>query len=155
MALPPAPKTATYAAMISCTRRIEFDAAHRVMEHESKCRHLHGHRYVVEATFSADGLDALGRVIDFGKVKEILGGWIDEHWDHATILNSKDCELGDAIAARTGQTVYYINGNPTAECMAQYLLKNVCPGLFASGGAVCTRIKLWETPNCYAEAAPE
>lgn len=139
--------------MISCTRRIEFDAAHRVMEHESKCRHLHGHRYVVEATFSAKGLDTLGRVIDFGKVKEVLGGWIDEHWDHATVLNAKDRELGDAIAARTGQMVYYIEGNPTAECMAEYLLNKVCPKLFAASGAVCTRIKLWETPNCYAEAA--
>ena len=36
----------------TCTRRIEFDAAHRVMEHESKCRHLHGHRYAIEATFA-------------------------------------------------------------------------------------------------------
>ncbi len=50
---------------ISCTRRIEFDAAHRVMRHEGKCKHLHGHRYALEATFSASGLDALGRVIDF------------------------------------------------------------------------------------------
>lgn len=155
MALPLARKTATYAAMISCTRRIEFDAAHRVMEHESKCRHLHGHRYVVEATFRAKGLDALGRVIDFGKVKEILGGWIDEHWDHATILNSKDRELGESIAARTGQLVYYIDGNPTAECMAHYLLHVVCPKLFTTSGAACSHIRLWETPNCYAEAASE
>jgi 6-pyruvoyltetrahydropterin/6-carboxytetrahydropterin synthase len=138
--------------MISCTRRIEFDAAHRVMEHESKCRHLHGHRYAVEATFAAPDLDALGRIIDFGKVREILGDWIDEHWDHTTILNEKDHELGDVIAARTGQIIYYIKGNPTAERMAEYLLNNICPALFASSGATCTRITLWETPNCFAEA---
>ena len=34
--------------MITCTRRIEFDAAHRILNHESKCKMLHGHRYVVE-----------------------------------------------------------------------------------------------------------
>ena len=34
---------------ITCTRRIEFDAAHRVMGHEGKCKHLHGHRYALEA----------------------------------------------------------------------------------------------------------
>lgn len=138
--------------MISCTRRIEFDAAHRVMEHESKCRHLHGHRYALEATFTANDLDALGRVIDFGKVREILGGWIDEHWDHNTILNELDRDLGDAIVQRTNQKVYYIKGNPTAERMADYLLQEVCPRLFSASGATCTKIKLWETPNCSAEA---
>lgn len=138
--------------MISCTRRIEFDAAHRVMEHESKCRHLHGHRYALEATFSAQSLDTLGRVIDFGRVREVLGGWIDEHWDHATILNAKDRELGEAIAARTGQRIYYLEGNPTAERMAEYLLTHVCPALFEGSGAVCVQLKLWETPNCHAVA---
>lgn len=138
--------------MISCTRRIEFDAAHRVMEHESKCRHLHGHRYAVEATFAAGALDALGRVIDFGTVRDRLGGWIDAQWDHATILNEKDKSLGEAIAAATGQKIYYLPANPTAETMASYLLEQVCPALFGNSGASCIQIKLYETPNCYAIA---
>ena len=138
--------------MISCTRRIEFDAAHRVMEHESKCRHLHGHRYVVEATFCAESLDTLGRVIDFGAVKEILGDWINTHWDHNTILCDKDRPLGDSIAAKTEQSVAYVSFNPTAENMAAYLLNEICPKIFAGKGVVCTRIRLYETPNCYADA---
>lgn len=28
----------------SCTRRLEFDAGHRVPLHESKCKNPHGHR---------------------------------------------------------------------------------------------------------------
>ncbi len=43
--------------MITCTRRIEFDAAHRILNHESKCKMLHGHRYAIEATFEAKNLD--------------------------------------------------------------------------------------------------
>jgi len=136
----------------TCTRRIEFDAAHRVMEHESKCRHLHGHRYAVEATFAAVNLDRLGRVIDFGQIREVLGSWIDAHWDHATILCEKDRTLGEAIAAKTGQTIFYLPANPTAENMAEYLLKEVCPSLFKAGDAHCTRIRLYETPNCFADA---
>jgi 6-pyruvoyltetrahydropterin/6-carboxytetrahydropterin synthase len=134
----------------TCTRRIEFDAAHRVMEHESKCRHLHGHRYAVEATFAAKDLDKLGRVIDFGAIKETLGAWIDAHWDHATILSEKDRALGEAIAAKTGQIIFYLPANPTAENMAEYLLKEICPKLFE--GVRCTRIRLYETPNCFADA---
>lgn len=138
---------------ITCTRRIEFDAAHRVMEHESKCKHLHGHRYVVEATFeAAAGLDALGRVIDFGEVRRILGEWIDAHWDHTTILWEKDRALGAAIARETAQEIYYLPYNPTAENMAHYLLQTLCPRLFGPLGVRCVRLRLWETPNCSAEA---
>lgn len=138
--------------MISCTRIIEFDAAHRIALHESKCKYVHGHRYAVEATFEAAGLDALGRVIDFGVIKEVLGSWVDANWDHTMILSETDKALGDAIAAQTGQSVYYLPYSPTAENMAKYLLESICPKLFKDSGARCVKIKLGETPNCYAEA---
>lgn len=137
---------------ITCTRRLEFDAAHRVRLHESKCKHLHGHRYALEATFSAPELDALGRVVDFGVVKEKLGAWIDEHWDHATILPTQDKALGESIARETGQNIFYLPVNPTAEHMADYLLREVCPKLFSPHGITCTRVRLYETPNCYVDA---
>lgn len=140
---------------ITCTRRLEFDAAHRVMLHESKCRNLHGHRYVVEATFSArddaNTLDALGRVVDFGVIRTQLGTWLDTYWDHTTILYDKDQALGDAISTQTGQKIYYLPYNPTAENMAHYLLHTICPQLFAASDVVCVHLRLYETPNCYAE----
>jgi 6-pyruvoyltetrahydropterin/6-carboxytetrahydropterin synthase len=142
--------------MISCTRKIEFDAAHRVMEHESKCKFLHGHRYVIEASFisnnTTNNTDNIGRVIDFGCVKELLGGWIDDNWDHTTILYEKDKLLGDNILAITSQNIFYLPKNPTAENMAEYLLNEICPKLFANKNVSCVKIKLYETPNCYAEA---
>lgn len=136
---------------LSITRRLEFDAAHRVKLHESKCRNLHGHRYVAEVTFTAPELDALGRVVDFGEIKEKLGNWIDTNWDHQTILWDQDATLGAAIQQETGQPVYYLPGNPTAENMAKYLLETVCPRLFAAP-LKAVKVKLWETPNCSAEA---
>ena len=139
--------------MITCTRKIEFDAAHRVMEHQSQCKMLHGHRYVIEATFEAAQLDKLGMVIDFGVIKEILGGWIDKNWDHNTILNIADKVLGDEIAKITGQKIYYLNGNPTAENMAEYLHVEICPKLFLDKNIACKKIKLFETPNCYAKSS--
>ena len=138
--------------MISCTRKIEFDAAHRVMNHESKCKYLHGHRYVLEATFAADGLDNLGRVIDFGVIKERLGNWIDEYWDHNTILCEQDKDLGVVIEKQLSQKIFYLPTNPTAENLADYLLRIVCESLFPESGVKCIRIRLYETPNCYADA---
>jgi len=137
--------------VITCTRRLEFDAAHRLMEHEGKCRNVHGHRYVLEATFAADKLDAVGRVVDFGVIKEKLGTWIDTHWDHNAILFEKDKALGDAIAGQTKQAIFYLPTNPTAENMAAYIFNVVCPGLFKDSGLQCVSITLHETPNCRAE----
>ena len=137
--------------MITCTRRIEFDAAHRIINHESKCKMLHGHRYALEASFVASNLDDLGRVIDFGEIRQLLGNWIDENLDHNTILSIKDKNLGDKISSETGQKIYYINENPTAENIAQYILKKICPKIFAKKNVKCVAIKLYETPNCYVE----
>jgi 6-pyruvoyltetrahydropterin/6-carboxytetrahydropterin synthase len=137
---------------ITCARRIEFDAAHRVMQHEGKCKHLHGHRYALEASFTADGgLDALGRVVDFSVIKEKLGGWIDANWDHATILFDKDKALGSDIEKHTGQRVFYLSENPTAENMAAYLMQTIIPDLFKTDNLRCTHIRLFETPNCFVD----
>lgn len=132
----------------TCTRKLEFDAAHRVMEHESKCRHLHGHRYVVEVTVTAESLDALGRVIDFGVLKAELGSWIEEHLDHGTILNEADVELIDFCRSR-GWKVFTLPGNPTAENIA-HLLFDTAMALFG-GRCEVTRIRVRETPNCWAD----
>ncbi|OFW80087.1 MAG: 6-carboxy-5,6,7,8-tetrahydropterin synthase [Alphaproteobacteria bacterium RIFCSPLOWO2_01_FULL_40_26] len=134
-----------------CTRRIEFDAAHRILNHESKCKMLHGHRYALEASFTAKKLDDLGRVIDFGTIREVLGSWVEEHLDHNTILSIKDKKLGGKISSETGQKIYYLKENPTAENIANHLLKEICPKLFAKKNVKCVAIKLYETPNCYVE----
>lgn len=134
--------------MITCTRRIEFDSAHRILNHESKCKFLHGHRYALEASFVANKLDNLGRVIDFGIIRDLLGSWVDENLDHNTILCRKDKNLGEKITAETGQKIYYLEENPTAENIAQHILEEICPKLFAEKNVKCVAIKLYETPNC-------
>lgn len=138
-------------APLTCTRRVEFDAAHRLRGHEGKCRNLHGHRYVIEASFAAPQLDALGRLIDFGIIKQRLGEWVDRYWDHNVILWTEDKALGDGVANETAQNIFYMDVNPTAENMALYLFEQVCPKLFADTGITCTHVRLYETPNCYVD----
>ena len=136
---------------VFCIRKLEFDAAHRVMGHENKCKYLHGHRYKIEAYFEAKSLDNIGRVIDFGQIKEILGDWVNNNWDHTTILCKEDNELGNAISLVTNQKIYYIDSNPTAENMALYLLNVICPSLFKDEEIQCKEIILHETPNCFVK----
>ena len=53
------------------------------------------------------------------------------------------------MALIPGQTIFYLNVNPTAENMAYFLLHNVCPIIFKYESVKCVQIKLYETPNCY------
>ena len=143
--------------MITCTRRIQFCAGHRVMGHENKCAHLHGHNYVAMITATANDLDRVGRVIDFAVLKNRIGGWIETHWDHGFILWQQD---GAALALLGGwspsngvaQKLALLPSNPTAENLAAYLLHTVCPSELEGTGVEVTRVELWETENCRAEA---
>lgn len=143
--------------MITATRRIQFCAGHRVHQHESKCRNMHGHNYV--AFFTAEGieeeLDRLGRVIDFSVLKEKIGGWIDKFWDHGFLYWDEDKEVANALLSNVTQKAYSLPYNPTAENMAQYLLDMVCPIVLRGTGVKVTKIVLWETENCYAEVSSQ
>jgi 6-pyruvoyltetrahydropterin/6-carboxytetrahydropterin synthase len=132
---------------------LEWDAAHRVLRHESKCANLHGHRYKAEITCAAK-LDPLGRVVDFGRVKEIVGTWIDDNWDHTTLANEEDAVLISFVEDQgLGRNVYTFEGEPTAENIALALLQISQSLLDAAGVRVrVERVRVHETPNCWADA---
>lgn len=123
------------------------------MNHESKCRNLHGHSYIVEIEAAGvEGLDQLGRVVDFSVLKEKIGGWIDEHWDHGFLVYFSDAEALFALQRLPGQKVYRMPTNPTAENIAAYLLE-ISPRLLGDdSGVFLTRVVVHETGNCKAEA---
>lgn len=138
----------------TATRRLEWDAAHRIPRHESKCAALHGHRYVAEITCAADQLDDRGRVVDFGVVKELVGGWVDQHWDHTALFMRGDSDPSvQAVAisnAAHGRRVYWMDNPPTAENMASELA-GVAQRLLQDRGLRVVHVRLYETPNCWAD----
>lgn len=140
--------------MLTITRRLEFDAGHRLQNHESKCRNVHGHRYVVLITCRAPELDSVGRVIDFGKVKELIGSWIDENWDHGYIYEAGDL-ISEAIAKLDYEALktFEMVVPPTAENMSKFLFR-VASDYLAAEGIEVTNVRLFETPNCFADYNP-
>ncbi len=135
-----------------CVRIIKFDAGHRVVNHESKCRTLHGHEYRAEIFARSARLDDLGRVIDFGVIKSKVGGWIDENWDHNMLLWSQDPNLPLINQCEGAKKPYVTEFNTTAENLAAFLLQKANE-LLAGDGVTVTKIKLWETQNCYVEVS--
>ena len=139
--------------MITCTRRFQFCAGHRVLGHEGKCAHLHGHNYVALVTAEADQLDPLGRVIDFGVLKARIGSWLDDNWDHGFVAHRDDTAVKAALRAASEERVFWLDCNPTAENLARHLLHVVCPQVLAGTGVRAVKVVLWETENCCAEVA--
>ena len=139
--------------MITCTRLIQFCSGHRVVGHENKCANVHGHNYKAEIFAHALDLDNLGRVIDFSILKEKVGEWIDENWDHTFIASPTESPiLLHSIQTINQKPIYYLKGNPTAENMAEHLLKDICPKLMEGTNVFVTKIVLWETENCFVTA---
>lgn len=139
--------------MQTITKRLEWDSAHRVLRHESKCATLHGHRYAAEITVSAPrGLDDVGRIVDFGVIKTVIGTWIDTYWDHATLVNSQDERLlafCKGEAERGNKPAYVFPSEPTAENIAAHLFK-VCETHLPSFLRV-ENVRVWETPTSCAD----
>lgn len=138
---------------LTCTRRLTFCAGHRVLGHEGKCSNPHGHNYTVFITAEGneENLDSIGRVIDFSVLKQKIGGWIEANWDHQFLIYEEDHSL-ISYAISGGWNKYILPENPTAENLAEYLLRVVCPLVLQGLGITVTKVVLYETENCSAEA---
>lgn len=132
---------------LTITKAFEWDCAHRLYGHKGKCSAIHGHRYRAEFTVTADRLDELGMVIDFGDLKAVIGEWLDNNWDHSLLLAKND----PLIEALRGQCfrLCVCPSNPTAEWMAQYLLEAISSHLPPEINL--DRVRVYETPTSYAE----
>jgi 6-pyruvoyltetrahydropterin/6-carboxytetrahydropterin synthase len=132
---------------VTCTREHEIACGHRVLGHEGKCKHLHGHNYLFRLTCHAAGLDALGRVIDFSVIKSTLCEWLEMEWDHRTLLWDRD----PWQLERIDPTCVRVPFNPTAENIAEHVLRVVGPQMLPPEVTLC-RVEVWETRKCSAVA---
>jgi 6-pyruvoyltetrahydropterin/6-carboxytetrahydropterin synthase len=140
-----------------CTK-VSFAAAHRLKGHESACKFLHGHNYDVEIFIRGNALDDVGRLIDFKQIKNTVGKWIADNWDHAFIYNSED-EVSLSLLSvlqsyNIGDRVYKFNAmNPTAENMCRVLAQIINANCDDWNSLNCfiSKVRVWETPTSYAE----
>ncbi|MBA7705215.1 6-carboxy-5,6,7,8-tetrahydropterin synthase [subsurface metagenome] len=113
-----------------------------------KCEVPHGHTFKVEVMVSSDKLDQMGFIVDFVELRDRIGKWIDENWDHAFLVNDQDEELCRALNVLNNKKVFtFRNENPTAEVIARHLFEYV----YELYGDLVSRVRIWESPNQYAE----
>lgn len=141
------------------TRRLEFDAGHRIPDHKSQCRHLHGHRYAIEITLAGEiirrtGDPANGMVMDFSEVKALATQHLVEAWDHAFLAWVGDRPIVDFLQSLPDHKTVLLDCVPTAENLAQEafaILDGVYRDTYGNHLRL-ERLRLYETPNCWAEA---
>lgn len=155
------------------TRKIEIDMGHRVTNHGSKCRNVHGHRYVIEA--EVEGVvqeaagEAQGMVIDFGALKSVMMEVIDSRYDHGLALWVEDPivpvlmgvdvayvrrpAVSSVMMSPFAGRVILLNVVPTAENLAEIWFGELEGRLPAD--LRLTAVTVYETPNCWATYRPE
>ena len=134
--------------MHSIRIEISFDSGHRLLDYPGKCAFPHGHTYRAEIFLQAQSLDPLGLVYDFTELKDRVKAWIDNHWDHALLVNSQDTELISGLAPASKGRLYLFNEeNPSCEVLSKELFNKV-KELCGMGPAM---VRLWESSDQYAE----
>ena len=109
---------------MNITKIFTFDAAHKLPLHHGKCKNLHGHTYKLEVTVNGE-LKKDGMVIDFVDLKKIVKNQVLDDYDHKYI--------NDFMNNSTVENIVKDIWNRLQDYLSLY------------------KIKLWETPTCYAE----
>lgn len=147
--------------MLTITKIFERDMGHRLVNHEGKCRNLHGHRYKAEISFSGTIASASwasdeGMIIDFGDIKKIVWGFIDKELDHG-YMHQKWDPIGQ-LAQSQWLKICEVDFAPTVEEMAVRLfnqIDRIIKNSYGNNpdksrtGLKLHSIKLYETPNCF------
>ncbi len=134
--------------MIFLTRRATFSAAHYYWNdawtaeknHEvfGRCanRNGHGHNYTLEVTVAGEPDPVTGFVVDLKWLKDAIEREVLSAYDHRH-LNLETPEFKDAV--------------PTTENIAIAAWRRLEPAIGAAGGAKLSRIRVYETPEIFAE----
>ena len=143
-------------------RHVETDTGHRVPNHHSICRHLHGHRYRWTAVLEGEivterGASEEGMLIDFGDVKRILMQQVHDVVDHAFVVAESDAQGRAALGLmgpehRTVVAAFV----PTAEQLARWAFEQVEPHVASAYGndLRLVAMRVHETPTSLAEYRP-
>ncbi len=145
--------------MTSTIRRwVETDTGHRVPNHKSKCKHMHGHRYRWEAEIEGEvvterGVSEEGMLIDFSDISQILTEHIHDVVDHAFVVYQGDEEVRGALATLGGEhRTVVVPFIPTAENLAKWAFEQIEDKITSSYGNQLRLVAMHvgETPKSWA-----
>jgi len=129
--------------MFSITKEIHFCYGHRLLNHQGKCRHLHGHNARAVIRLESEALDDLGMVCDFADIGRFVKEWLQREIDHNMLLHRDDPVL--PLLREAGERCYVMDANPTAENIARLIFEEV-----ERAGFPVVEVALYETESAFA-----
>jgi len=96
-----------------------------------------------------EGLDHIGRVLDFSVIKTLLCQWLEDNWDHKFLVWEKD-PWADVLYQLDRKGLVVTSFNPTAENMVDYLLNVVGPQQLKNTDCMLMSVRVEETRKCSA-----
>lgn len=136
--------------MIELTRRATFSASHYYWNDDwspekneqvfGRCarRNGHGHNYTLEVTVSGEPDPVTGFVVDLKWLKDVIEDDVLAAWDHRHF----NLEVPEFLHSKQ---------IPTTENIAIAAWKRLEVPVNKAGGARLTRIRVYETPEIFAE----
>ena len=149
--------------MIYLTRRATFSASHyywnpawteeknRLVFGRCANRNGHGHNYTLEVTVAGEPDPVTGFVIDLKWLKDVIEREVLDAWDHRHL----NLEVPEFAASEFAQSAE-LGMIPTTENLAIAAWKRLEPAVTAAakrsnGGARLSRVRVYETPEIFAE----
>jgi 6-pyruvoyltetrahydropterin/6-carboxytetrahydropterin synthase len=128
-------------------KEFRWEMGHRLPEHFSKCKNIHGHSYKMLVEFEGE-LDKNEMVIDYYDVEKIINP-IVEKLDHAFMVHKED-ETVLQFLEKMNSKMVVVNFQSTAENICQYLLNEVKKTSLPEN-VYLLKVRVYETPFDYAE----
>ena len=139
--------------MIYLTRRATFSASHYYWNPSwsgekneqvfGRCanRNGHGHNYTLEVTVAGDVDPVTGFVVDLKWLKDVIEREVLAAWDHRHL----NLDVPEFAATESAALI------PSTENLAIAAWKRLDPAGKAAGGAHLSRVRVYETPEIFAE----
>jgi 6-pyruvoyltetrahydropterin/6-carboxytetrahydropterin synthase len=136
--------------MIELTRRATFSASHYYWNDAwtkekneqvfGRCarRNGHGHNYTLEVTVAGEPDPVTGFVVDLKWLKDVMESEVLSAYDHRHF----NLEVPEFTASKL---------IPTTENIAIAAWNRLLPTVAGSGGARLSRVRIYETPEIFAE----
>ncbi len=140
--------------MVTLNKIFTFDMAHALENYPGKCRHIHGHTYILHVSVSGKILDQRGApldgmIADFTDIKQWVKSEVIETFDHALVLRQNSEHANMNWSELNWTRILLTSYQPTCENIMldirDRLIKRIPTGL------ELVQLRLYETPTSYAE----
>ena len=138
----------THKHTITITKRIAWTMGHRIPGHELD-QNLHGHRYELELTVTANDAEMSDMVMDITQLKQLLGKHVAEPLDHCFVFWEKDELMAEFFHQNSFLKHFALASIPTMENILIHILQVFTPVL-KKEELTLQKAQLWESPNSSA-----